>query len=168
MAKTKIDLRQFNILIENASKRARLNASRSIASSLKNKILSLISKGISPIEGNGRFKSYKPSTKKRKRYPDTVKSDFPDKRRRPVNLELSGKFLRALKVFPKSLNIITFGFFSEYGETLELGHREGANTQAKRPIIPDFSKGEALAKSIQADILKSLKQAMENELKRSR
>jgi hypothetical protein len=91
-------------------------------------IKKLVSKGISPIKGEQRYPGYKK--------PDSYPGDR--KKRRPVNLKLSGKFLKQL-VFKTRTGrnaSIRIGFFRDYGKTLEQGHREGANTQPKRPIIP--------------------------------
>lgn len=166
MAKVKMNVKEIQKLLNDVPKKAALTSNRKIADAIRVKMLSLISKGISPIDGNGRFDAYKPNTKQRKRYPDTVKGKFPAKRRRPVNLNLSGKFLRALKAFPKSINVITVGFFSEYGETLEQGHRTGANGQAERPIIP--INGEGFTKVIRTEILKLYRESILEVLKRSR
>jgi hypothetical protein len=98
-------------------------------------IKELVAKGNSPIKGEGRFPAYKnPKTG----YPATVRNKYPSKKSRPVNLYLSGKFLKQLKV---KVNVerkpkIQIGFFDQYGKTLEQGHREGANGQPSRPIIP--------------------------------
>jgi len=164
MAKVKVNLKEIQKLLSDVPAKASLTSNRKIADLARRKILDLVSKGISPIEGNGRFEAYKPKDKN-KRYPETVKGDYPAKRRRPVNLGLSGKFLRALKAFPKTVNIISIGFFSEYGETLEQGHREGANGQAKRPILPTES-GESFTNQIRAVILKEYREAIQRYLKR--
>ncbi len=164
MAKVKINLRDIQKLLSEVPAKAALTSNRKIAQLAREKILDLVSKGISPIEGEGRFAAYKPK-EKNKRYPETVKRSYPAKRRRPVNLELSGKFLRALKSFPKTVNIIAIGFFSGYGETLEQGHREGANGQAVRPIIPS-EPGESFTKAIRAAILKEYREAILRYLKR--
>lgn len=165
MAKVKINLRDIQKLLSEVPAKAALTSNRKIAKLAREKILDLVSKGISPIEGNGRFDAYKPKSKTKRTYPETVKKSYPAKRRRPVNLELSGKFLRALKSFPKSVNIISIGFFSSYGETLELGHREGAGGQAVRPIIPS-EPGESFTKAIRAAILKEYREAIQRYLKR--
>lgn len=165
MARTKVDFRKLYSVINEMPKKAALQNNRIIANLIREKILSLVAKGISPIEGNGRFPAYKgQSEKKRSKYPYSVKDKFPNKRARPVNLFLSGKFLKALKAFPKSINIISIGFFSSYGKKLERGHREGANGQAKRPIIPQ--EGERFAKSINLLILKSFREGLEEYLRK--
>lgn len=101
---------------------------------LRNQIRSDASKGLSPVSGFGRFKRYKNPD----RYPGGRKPH------RPVNLRLSGDFLRSLsyKVFSKDLVI---GYFTAESEAKERGHREGANGQPIRPTIPvrreNFRKG---------------------------
>jgi hypothetical protein len=103
-------------------------------------------KGQSPIrEFPRRFPAYAAQRKKGdgvKRYPDTVKKKFPSKRKRPVNLTLSGKFLNSLKYKVKrgKRPRITVGFFNRLSRKKEKGHREGANQQPLRPIIPQGRK----------------------------
>jgi hypothetical protein len=163
MARVKINLKDIQKLLKDVPAKAALTSNRKIAELARKKILDLVSKGISPIEGNGRFPAYKPK-EKNKRYPETVKNDYPAKRRRPVNLELSGKFLRALKSFPKTVNIISIGFFSNYGKKLEDGHRNDSR-QGFRPIIPS-EPGEGFTKAIRAAILKEYREAILRYLKR--
>lgn len=116
-----------------------------IISDMKN----LIRKGISPIRGGGRFPRYKRENDA-DGYPNTVRKRFPGKRKRPVNLKLSGAFLKALK--SKTISTgrkleIEIGYFDPKEAIKEDGHREGANTQPKRPTIP--IKTEEFALSIQ-------------------
>lgn len=116
----------------------------------------LVSQGISPIKGYGRFPGYKwvsaanalvkskKATRKQARnltknkYPYSVMRKFPNKQVRPVNLKLSGDFLSALKARPQSgaKKTVKIGIFDESQAVKEQGHREGANGQPKRPIIP--------------------------------
>lgn len=126
-------------------------------------IRTAVAKGISPIARKGRFAAYKwaaasnairkvarsfkdkgrrkqarkiaEDTKKNK-YPYSVMKDFPNKRERPVNLELSGAFLADLKAKPTPKGV-TIGFGTELSELKEQGHREGVNGQPRRPIIPE-------------------------------
>lgn len=134
---------------------------RAIGEELIDAIKDQVSKGISPILGRGRFDGYKAVTAansilrggkggtkasrarrrakaksvKRQGYPYSVRGKFPGKRERPVNLYLSGRFLNDLKarVLKRGLE---FGFYTKLSTDKELGHREGANTQPERPIIP--------------------------------
>lgn len=105
----------------------------------------LISKGISPIAGVGRFPPYKHAGVKGK-YPDNQKRKFPSKRSRPVNLFLSGKQMRALR-FRVTRNKqgagIEVGYFDSDEAKKEQGHREGVNDQPQRPTIPTGEEGFA-------------------------
>ena len=95
-----------------------------------------IAKGISPITDGKRFPAYKNPSK----YPGskTIKKKFPKKRKRPVNLLLSGKFLRDLTFNTKKGKTpnITIRFKTKLSRDKEEGHRKGVNKQPKRPIIP--------------------------------
>lgn len=121
----------------------------------------LISKGVSPIAENGRFPAYKwagranavmkvargltGDRKKRARqkaqdmkkgkYPYSVQYKYPSKRERPVNLFLSGDFLKDLEVRTRT-NGVEVGFYKKKATEIEEGHRIGWNSQPKRPIIP--------------------------------
>lgn len=136
----------------------------------------LIERGISPIEGSGRFPAYKAQAKKNlanklarglkrsgnaagaarakakaseasKGYPyNTEEFKKGSKKDRPVNLWLKGDFLRALKYRLKLFKgsyVTDIGFFDPKQEVKEQGHREGANGQPKRPIIPTSQEGFA-------------------------
>lgn len=95
-----------------------------------------IANGLSPIRGKGRFPKYKASYQKQIRGGG---SRFRGKKIRPVNLLLSGKFLRGLQS-----KIISDGTGQKIPEISykgaqadkEDGHRTGANNQEKRPTIP--------------------------------
>ncbi len=176
---------------------------------------SMISKGISPIEGAGRFPEYKQrarakglrkvaknisqeknfifgdskysrrqrrevdsKVKKLKKtaaqtenrgYPNSVKGSFPAKRARPVNLFLSGDFLKTLKEIlsgsasSSKLEIGFKGSGSEKSERMEEGHRIGWLGQGKRPIIPQGS--EKFAQRIQLVAEKILGQQLAKKLR---
>jgi hypothetical protein len=92
------------------------------------KMLDFISKGISPIQGAGRFPAYKNP----KKYPGDLKA------KRPVNLYLSGDFLKSLdyREIKTSSGYATEIFYIGEESKKEQGHREGAHGQPKRPTIP--------------------------------
>lgn len=100
-----------------------------------------IADGISPIQKAGRFPRYKDPEK----YPKPLKNKFPNKRQRPVNLYLSGDFMRNLKAWLKSSvssktpfkYSLFVGFLDKKSILKEQGHREGVNGQPKRPVIPE-------------------------------
>lgn len=131
-------------------------------------MLDLIEKGISPIEGAGRFPGYKwaevrQAAKKKKgsltvgrqrmnrrqilaaareaerRYPFTAYAISKGKKPRPVNLVLTGKFLRSLEASVQGAAGsvgISIQFRNDAAADKEGGHREGVHGQPKRPIIP--------------------------------
>lgn len=143
-----------------------------------------IAKGISPIKDAGRFPAYlwagkkqlarKSGTKKKQadrefknKYPYSAMKDFPDKRERPVNLALSGAFLRALKAKVQG-STLYIGFFdgdkdkhgTPFGD-YESGHREGVFGQPKRPIIPDGK--EELSQSVYRRLVKALQEVFDRQ-----
>lgn len=94
-----------------------------------------ISRGRSPIKGSGKFPRYKNVS----RYPAGRKPNV------PVNLRLTGRFLADLR--SKSIRNGTEIFInSQESIKKEDGHRKGANSQPKRPIIPD--QGETFTDAI--------------------
>ena len=115
----------------------------------------LISKGISPLRGGGfskRFPKYKRQDDPRG-YPANVKSKYRTKRQKPVNLKLTGKFLKALDFRANSKGVL-IGYFDKKQAIKEDGHRKGTNKQPKRPTIPKLSSNERFVASIQDEYLK--------------
>ena len=102
-------------------------------------IKDLVSRGVSPIDGNGKFPRYKNPSK----YPGKQKP------RSPVNLKLSGDFLNALthRITPESFGRGTEIFFSNNQDIKERGHRDGANGQPERPMLPT-ERGEEFIRQI--------------------
>ena len=138
---------------------------------------SAIAKGISPIKDAGRFPAYKWAAKKslarksgskkkqadrefKGKYPYSAQKKFPGKRERPVNLKLSGEFLNNLKTTIKNKTIL-LGFFKKPFDDYELGHREGANDQPKRPIIP--ISGEEFTNSIYRRLVKAVQKVFDKK-----
>lgn len=116
----------------------------------------LIARGESPITGPGipsRFRAYKNPSK----YPGNRKPH------RPVNLKLTGAFLRALNFRSFQISrrwFASVGFDDKRQQQKELGHREGHNGQRQRPIIPDASQGEKFKRKIQSEILAVARKAI--------
>lgn len=124
---------------------------RELGKSVVAEMKDLISKGISPLSGYGRFPAYK---NPKEGYPKTVRGQYPSKRNTPVNLRLSGDFLNALTNQVQTIGKVgrvVIGYFDSRQAIKEKGHREGANTQPKRPTIPRGS--EKFAQRIQVLIL---------------
>jgi len=98
-------------------------------------------------------------------YPYTVQKKFPNKKPRPVNLFLSGKFLEGLKAFVQGAQNdakLSIGFDDFQLEQIEEGHRIGWLGQGKRPIIPQ--QGEKFAQRIQRAAEKLLGQVIATKL----
>lgn len=83
------------------------------------------------------------------------------KKARPVNLKLSGAFLKDLEVQVRN-RIIEIGYFDKLSAKKELGHREGANGQAVRPTIP--LKSEKFNAVIDVEILRAIDRVLKRRL----
>lgn len=125
--------------LEEATKPIDEITAKKVAIDVIKKMKSLIRRGESPIDGNGKFPKYKNP----KRYPGKLKP------KTPVNLKLTGKFLDSLRSRhkPNRYGIGTELYFPAKQELKEQGHREGANGQPERPILPSV-KGEKFTKDI--------------------
>lgn len=134
-----------------------------IGESFRDQMLQRISRGVSPINGKGRFPAYKNP----ENYPDRVRDRFPSKRRRPVNLRLSGEFLKNLdvrvRVTGSRTTELKIGFFDKESIDKERGHRNGANGQPKRPIIPQGN--ETFVKEMTDNLLEEVADAFDRAIK---
>lgn len=123
-----------------------------IGATIVDEMKSEIASGNSPIDGHGAFPAYKRPEK------------YPGKRKpaRPVNLELTGQMLNSLQYRINQAKIaITILYRTKKAQLKELGHREGANDQPKRPTIPDGNEqlSKAITKKVQMIIDKTLRTA---------
>ncbi len=145
-----------------------------------------IAAGISPIYGKGRFPGYKWADRKTRalkaattagrsdkakgkrlralanqqvssKYPYNMMRKFPGKKVRPVNLNLSGNFLDHLRARATKSGV-EIGFYTKKYELYEQGHREGANTQPKRPIIP--VDNETFSRNVYQRLVDSLRKRL--------
>lgn len=126
----------------------------------------MIAKGQSPVQSAGRFPAYKHAGVKGK-YPDSVKGEYPSKRQRPVNLYLSGDFLRALRhrLYAAKYGFgIEVGYFDPEEAKKEEGHAVGWNGQPKRPTIP--GKGQEIAVRIQRLVIARFRETFSAYVKR--
>lgn len=150
-AKITADLKkELDRLLDETEKKISKADLDKIGQTTVNAMKDLIEKGISPIQGKGRFPGYlRPNDTDG--YPTNVRKRFPKKRARPVNLTLSGKFLKTL-IFRSNSNTkaVEVGFFDQLSLKKEQGHRDGAQGQPERPIIP--KQNESLVKSIVLEI----------------
>lgn len=122
----------------------------------------LISRGISPIRGAGRFPGYLRANEP-DGYPNRVPKEL-NKKKRPVNLKLEGHFLESMKFETKKIGSqfkTTIFFDTDLSKLKEQGHREGANGQPKRPTIPQADQGQTFAISIQKKIIDIINTAIQ-------
>ena len=123
-----------------------------IGDQIVSEMKALITKGVSPIKGTGRFPAYKNP----KNYPGRIRKQYPQKKNTPVNLTLSGDFLKSLKSSVRKDGIL-IGLTTRLSKEKESDHRTGKNTQPKRPIIPLVANGEQFALKIQTVYINGIK-----------
>lgn len=143
-----------------------------------------IAVGKSPVAGEGRYEAYaadraaatsrkqagfekrkskrselraraKKIQNKNSLYPNSVKKKFPDKQKRPVNLSLSGKLLKAL-TWGGISGGVKVGLISASSKTKKIfeSHNDGTNQKRnvpRRPILPT-SSGQKFTAAIMARI----------------
>lgn len=113
----------------------------------------LIKKGLSPLKGAGSFPAYRGSYGKqitKKGYVIVGGTKY-RKKLRPVNLKLTGDFLKSLKyrvVKGKTGFDTKVGYFKLKSIDKEEGHRTGHNEQAERPTIPQRRLKEDFKRTI--------------------
>lgn len=213
----KADVMAFLTRLEDAVKDVK--TASAVGFAVRQRMLELISRGISPIEGRARFPEYKNVTAQRQRKETNrklrtlsrtqrniarnlkksgtrgaavrnfsasarslakaarsrLKKGYPyntkqyregSKRPRPVNLFLTGDFLRALALAVKTVAnkaVVEIGWWDPKQAIKEKGHRDGAGGQPKRPTLP--GRGERWAQVIQLDIMKVLREAVSKAAK---
>ncbi len=99
-----------------------------------------IAKGLSPVKGEPKYTAYA-SKGKGKGYPNTpdIKKRFPGKKSRPVNLHLSGKWLKKLR-FRRKIGGITVGWLNptKLEKALIETHNQGLHPHVpKRKVLPN-------------------------------
>lgn len=143
--------------------------SRKIGTSVVRDLKKFISKGRSPIKRGSRFVAYasqriKEKRNKRKRYPLSVQDEFPDKRVRPVNLKLSGEFLKNLTWWRTRLGgLLKIGMSKSTGRrsrpskkilAMFKTHNEGTHKDVPQRKFLPTNRGEQLAVTIERNIKK--------------
>jgi hypothetical protein len=135
----RVGLRKFMAQVEKEELPKRITKA-SVEAAGKNLVESmrdLISKGISPIRGQGRYPAYLNP----KKYPGKKKPQ------RPVNLFLTGQQLKSLKARAIRAGkgwAMELGYFNEEASVKEKGHKEGAGGQPRRPTLPERTSDFAI------------------------
>ena len=140
MAKIKLDF--LSKSIEKKLKMLQAKAIMQAASDLEREIKDNISKGISPVEGAGRFVGYSDS------YLEQIKNKTGSlkgsgKLKRPVNLKVTGKMMNSIK---KRLTMR--GFVLWFASPIAKYHNEEGAGKSKviRKMLPD--ENQSLSRSI--------------------
>lgn len=174
-------IQDTSVLIHEVRKEFRNNALKPIRKAL----LRDVSKGISPVEGKGKFKPYSKSYKDviagkgmfrkvggKTIFIEGVKDPIlygasPTKRRSPVTLRLSGQLYNALKVFTSGGFTERFRLVFDWRDFLaDIHNRRGAGkSKAVRRMLPT-EKGEDFNREINDTILDRLKLAAKKVAKR--
>lgn len=113
-------------------------------------IQDIIRKGISPVDGQGRFQRYSDS------YRNAIKKGYlgANKRPSPVSMFLSGEMLGSLKLIEKGKRL-----FLQFDDKKAAWHQNGKGNLPKRKLLPS-KRGETFNKRIVQIIIKALKQAV--------
>lgn len=149
------DIDKLKKKLEELKAPVKQNDAREMGKRVVAKMLALIRSGTSPIEGRGKFPAYRGGYRKA-----ISRGYFPGKNLTPVNLTLDGAFLESLTsgtVKRESGFGASIGFNDRLSQDKERGHREGANGQARRPVIPQPGRGESFVSSIKAIYIGILK-----------
>ena len=142
---------------EDLSKPIAKTTANKLGKAIVDEMKNMIAKGSSPIRGHGKFSAYRGQYRKQiqKKGYVSVGGKKVSKKLRPVNLKLTGDFLKSLKskaIIAKTGYMASIGFRGKKSQNKERGHREMANNQGFRPIIPQAPK-ERWAQRIQAIII---------------
>jgi hypothetical protein len=150
-----------------------LNSSRNldkVGNLVVNEMKDSISRGLSPVRGEGRFEAYSGQKIERggrsKGYPFNVQKKFPNKKVRPVNLFLSGDMLEALTHKKKSDSILV-GIFKPSEAEKAQGHQLGDPKKGlpRRRFIP-AANGEEFTVSITRSIRQLYSELLDGILKK--
>lgn len=132
--------------IEKKYKKLSKKALKASAIILEDEIKKSIARGVSPVEGIGRFKKYSSS------YSDAIDSGkYHNKKKRPVNLKLSGGMLKSLVTRPKGLDRIIIKFRSKIADYHD---KEGAGkSKILRRLLPKRNTSEKFSRVIMKKVL---------------
>lgn len=110
----------------------------------------IVVNGRSPVEGEKRYPGYA-STRNGKGYPNTkpIKSKYPNKKTRPVNLTLSGRYLRAY-TFRTQRASVRVGWFSPDKRLKDLidTHQHGMHKHVPRRKVLPSDRGDRYVASV--------------------
>lgn len=155
----KIKRSQRKLIALTISERAKPWFFRFVNKFIKDEIIKSIETGRSPVKGKGstRFEKYSIS------YINKMgKGDYKSKRRRPVNLTLSGDMLKSIKsrIFPNFIRVWFTDPKAKYHDKLGAG-----KSKVKRRMIPNPKNGEEFNAGLQRKIVNALEKAIKTAKK---
>jgi hypothetical protein len=131
-----------------------------LGTAVHEEVRDLVSTGVSPVRGFGRFAPYKNTEK------------YPGKRKpgRPVNLELTGEMLDALRFRRKGENSLEYGWLPGTDPDVLIrarAHQEGHSDGdfPARPVLPQ--DGEQFAVSVERRVKDVYSRRLQAMLKKS-
>lgn len=145
--KVKTNLKSVLKVTEDVKKKFNEEVTKgSIGYELIRTLQDLIRKGISPVEGKGRFQRYSKS------YRESIKKGYVKKRGvSPVDLFVTGEMLGSLKAVNKGSKVIL-----QFDDEKARYHQDGTDKMPERRILPEKA-GEKFTKRVTQLILKALK-----------
>ncbi len=148
----KIDASGLNMAMKKLREAIDENVAEEVGEVVVSGMKRLIASGQSPVKGIGRFQRYLNPDK----YPAGKKPNT------PVNLLLSGVFIKSLTFDAVSTKTTarTEVYYEGEESLKELGHRYRQNGQPSRPSLPTI-KGERFAATIEKEYLKVYQAAID-------
>lgn len=140
-ARVTINLKDIKKMVDNVSKKFSLDLKAEIADVIAEKITS----GISPVDGQGRYKNYSESY-------STTKG-----RVAPVDMIVTGNMLNSLTVKQSAIGRIKIFFNSKIADY----HQKGSNKLPKRELLPN-RRGSTFT----LDIIKKIKTILEKAVRK--
>jgi len=170
---------------------------RSIGLYLVDQLKSFITKGISPVKGEGKFEPYSgtkqaiankkakkivakssrasskakvsSNTSANRKYPFNVMKKYPNKKASPVNLTLTGDMLKALKHEANSKGV-SVGIFDQEMKERGLKHQYGDPKKflPKRRFIPIYKEGDEILVSIKRGLIDLYTDILDGILKKGK
>ncbi len=137
-----------------------------VGTAIVDEIKNFAAAGQSAVRGEGRFEQYSGQSDPKK-YPNNVKGKYPGKKLRPVNLSLSGEYLKSLKAVVKN-NSIGISITGAKNLLKFQTHNEGTNPNVpERRILPS-RQGESFAVSIERIYIDLMSKIVSDRLRKKK
>lgn len=163
MAKLKLDTSFLEKILDQTT-------ANDVGSFVKEQVIEMCARGVSPVMGEGKFQKYKDVSK----YPGKKKS------KSPVTLILSGKMLETISWKIAGVGKLLFGipdaakqekYITSSGKQggsvwdVALAHNFGIDPQPRRAFIPRMDKGETYNQTIMRRVIDKFNKRIQNLLK---